>query len=122
MSTWAGNLIRLARQQKGLSQRELARRAKTSQAAIAAYEAGRRSPSLDTLARIVRAAGSDLRIRLEALEDHDEWMRHFEADLPPQVIERWRERDSELVAAAQRELKGQSQGATRRHRPRNSGK
>lgn len=117
MSTWAGNLILLARRKKGLSQRELARRAKTSQAAIAAYEAGRRSPSLDNLARIIRAAGADLRIRLEALEDHDDWLRHFEAELPPQVIEAWRRRDQELVAAARRERTISSKGASQ-SRPR----
>lgn len=100
MSNWAGNLIRLARKTKGISQRELARRANTSQAAIAAYEAGRRSPSLDTLARIIRAAGLDLRIRLEAPDDHDDWLRHYEDSLPPQVVAAWRRRDREIVAAA----------------------
>lgn len=74
MSTWAGNLIKLAREETGLSQRALARRAKTSQAAISAYEAGRRSPTLETLVRIVRAAGLDLRIRLEPQDDHDVWL------------------------------------------------
>ncbi len=105
MGMWSANLIRLARSQAGLSQRELAERAKTSQAAIAAYEAGRRSPSLENLARIVRAAGADLRVRLEAPQDHDEWLRHFEAQLPPQVIEAWRKRDRALVAAARGEKK-----------------
>lgn len=112
MSTWAGDLIRLARQEKGLSQRELARRASTSQAAIAAYEGGRRSPSLDTLARIIRAAGSDLRIRLEAFEDHDDWIRHYEANLPAQVIAAWRKRDRELIDVAQREQRPPTQKST----------
>jgi transcriptional regulator with XRE-family HTH domain len=110
VSTWAGNLIRLARQAKGLSQRELARRAKTSQAAIAAYEAGRRSPSLENLARIIRASGSDLRIRLEALEDLDDWIRLYESKLPPQVADLWRKRDRELVAAGQRKRRTRKQG------------
>ncbi len=103
MGTWAGDLIRLARHQKGLSQRELARSASTSQAAIAAYEGGRRSPSLDNLARIIRAAGSDLRIRIEPLEDHDDWIRHYESHLPSQVIDAWRKRDRELIDIAQQE-------------------
>lgn len=103
MSTWAGNLIRLARRDSGLSQRELARLAGTSQAAIAAYEGGRRSPTLETLARIVRAAGRDLRIRLEAADDHDEWLARYEAALPPGVVKAWRERDRELVSRARRE-------------------
>jgi len=103
MNNWAGNLIRLARQQAGLSQRQLALRAKTSQGAIAAIEGGRRSPSLDNLARIIRAAGFDLRIRLEPLEAHDEWVRLYESQLPPQVRDLWRERDRALVAAAKKE-------------------
>lgn len=76
------NLIKLARHDAGLSQRELARRAGTSQAAIAAYESGRRSPSLETLARIVRAAGQDLRIQVVAYDDHDDAMAAYEASLP----------------------------------------
>lgn len=103
MSTWAGNLIKLARGDAGLSQRELARRAGTSQATLSAYEAGRKSPSLDTLARIVRAAGSDLRIRLVPYDDHDETMAAYEASLPDKAraaIARERER---LRARARRE-------------------
>jgi transcriptional regulator with XRE-family HTH domain len=102
MNSWAGNLIKLARREKRLSQRDLARRAGTSQAAIAAYEAGRRSPSLETLARVVRSAGLDLRIRLEPLDDHDEWMARYESRLPPKVVKEWRRRDRELVAVADR--------------------
>lgn len=100
MSSWAANLIRLARKQRGLSQRQLARLAATSQAAIAAYESGRRAPTLETLARIVRAAGLDLRIRLEALDDHDTWLERYEASLPAEVVRAWRSRDRELLTAA----------------------
>ncbi|MCA1840743.1 MAG: helix-turn-helix transcriptional regulator [Actinomycetota bacterium] len=105
MSEWAGNLIRLGRQQQGLSQRELARRAKTSQTAIAAIETGKRSPSLDTLARVIRAAGLDLRIRLEPADDHDDWVRLYESRLPARVKELSRERDRRLMAAAGKGLK-----------------
>jgi len=106
MSSWAGNLIRLARHDSGLSQRELARRAGTSQATLSAYEAGRKSPSLDTLARIVRAAGQDLRVRLERLDDHDEWVAAYEASLSPGVLSSWRAREKELVQQAQSERAG----------------
>ena len=82
MSSWAGNLIKLARQESGLSQRELARRAKTSQATMSAYEAGRKQPSLETLARIIRAAGQDLRIQLAPYDDHDDVLAAREALLP----------------------------------------
>ncbi|MEA2433283.1 MAG: hypothetical protein QOG54_740 [Actinomycetota bacterium] len=90
MDSWAGNLIRLARNEAGLSQRELARQAGTSQATISAYEAGRKSPTLDTLARIVRAAGLDLRINLEASDDHDMVVRAYERSLPKTVVARHR--------------------------------
>ena len=60
----AGTLIRLARMQKGLTQREVAERAGTSQSAIAAYERGNKSPNFDTLVRIIQAMGLDLKFRL----------------------------------------------------------
>lgn len=103
MSTWAGNLIKLARREAGLSQRELARRARTSQATLSAYETGRKSPSLETLARIVRAAGQDLRIRLERLDDHDAWVEAYEASLPPDQLSSWRARERELIEQARSE-------------------
>lgn len=109
MANWVGNLIRLARHDSGLSQRELARRAGTSQAAIAAYEGGKRSPTLDTLARVVRAAGRDLRIRLEASDDHDEWLARYESALPPGVVREWRSRDRELLEQARREKSSRSE-------------
>ena len=106
MSAWAGNLVRLARLERGLSQRELARLAATSQAAIAAYESGKRSPSLDTLARIIRAAGLDLRIQLAPADTHDEWLAQYERSLPPEVVEASRRKDRDLVAAARAERGG----------------
>lgn len=102
---WAGNLIRLVRLERNLSQRDLARMAATSQAAIAAYETGKRSPTLDTLARIVRAAGLDLRIRLEKYDDYDEWIARYQATLPREVIEARRKRDRELLSTAGEEKK-----------------
>lgn len=117
MSTWAANLIRMARKERGLSQRQLARMATTSQAAIAAYESGRRSPSLETLARIVRAAGLDLRIRLEPLDNHDDWLERYEASLPAEVVRAWRSRDRELLTAAgQRRSQAKGGGRDRRAR------
>lgn len=50
-------MIRRARRGSGLSLRELAARAGTSHATIAAYEQGRKVPRFDTLQRICRAAG-----------------------------------------------------------------
>ncbi len=55
-----GALLRAARHGAGISQEELARRARTSQPTIAAYEAGRSTPRLDTLERLLDASGFDL--------------------------------------------------------------
>ena len=53
----AARTLHLVRQGAGLSLRELAERAGTSHATLAAYEAGRTVPRVDTLDRILRAAG-----------------------------------------------------------------
>ena len=53
----AAYTLRRARQGAGLSLRQLAERAGTSHATLAAYEAGRAVPRTDTLDRILRAAG-----------------------------------------------------------------
>lgn len=51
------NVIRLLRDLADLTQAELAAAAGTSQPTIAAYEAGRKSPTLRTLRRLAEAAG-----------------------------------------------------------------
>ena len=62
----AAAAIRLARIRARLSKRELARRARTSPAAIVGYESGHREPTLPTLARIVEAAGARAELRVIA--------------------------------------------------------
>jgi transcriptional regulator with XRE-family HTH domain len=49
--------LRAARLRARLTLRALARRAGTSHATLAAYESGRKTPSVATFGRIVRAAG-----------------------------------------------------------------
>jgi transcriptional regulator with XRE-family HTH domain len=56
----ARTTLRSARRRAGLSLRQLARRAGTSHATLAAYEAGRKTPSVATLDRIVRSAGFEV--------------------------------------------------------------
>ncbi len=51
------SIIQRLRQAAGLTQAALAEAGGTSQPAIAAYEAGRKSPTMSTLARLARAAG-----------------------------------------------------------------
>jgi transcriptional regulator with XRE-family HTH domain len=53
-------LLRTIRRRAGLSQRELARRARTSAAAVCLYERGERVPRVDTLERLLAAADAAL--------------------------------------------------------------
>lgn len=57
-------LITHARKVSGLTQAQLAARAGTSQSAIARYENGTTSPSTDTLARVLKANGMSLEVKL----------------------------------------------------------
>ena len=61
----AASLLREARQRSGLSQAELGRRAGVTQSMISAYESGQRQPALPTLARLIEAAGLQLRASLD---------------------------------------------------------
>ncbi|MFW6200502.1 MAG: type VII toxin-antitoxin system MntA family adenylyltransferase antitoxin [Gemmatimonadota bacterium] len=53
----AAELLRVARDRAGLSQRDLARRADTSQSVVARIELGETSPTVSTLNRLIEAAG-----------------------------------------------------------------
>jgi transcriptional regulator with XRE-family HTH domain len=57
------NLLLRARREAGLNQDELARRAGTSRPTLSAYEHGRKSPTLETAARLLGEAGFELDIR-----------------------------------------------------------
>ena len=61
----AASLLREARQASGLTQAQLAELAGTSQSAIAAYEAGRREPTIPVLERMIAASGHRLTLGLE---------------------------------------------------------
>ncbi len=58
-------MCRQARRQAGLSQRELAVRARVSPSTVARIERGRVEPTFDLMLRLVRACGLELRMRLE---------------------------------------------------------
>ncbi|RRQ25828.1 XRE family transcriptional regulator [Rhodococcus sp. Eu-32] len=53
-------LVERARRAAGLTQDELARRANTSRPTLSAYENGRKSPSLETVERLLGEAGFDV--------------------------------------------------------------
>jgi transcriptional regulator with XRE-family HTH domain len=59
-SITAAHLLADARTRAGISQRELARRARTAQSVVARIELGETSPSWTTLARLLKAAGFQL--------------------------------------------------------------
>jgi transcriptional regulator with XRE-family HTH domain len=81
-STAAG-LLQLARLRSGFSQRELADRAGVPTTMISAYERDLRQPTLPTLLRLLRAAGFELRMHLEPLEEHDQVLQDLEAARTP---------------------------------------
>ena len=70
-----GALIRRARTAAGLSLRGLADRAGTSHATIAAYEAGRVHPSMETVRRIIGATGFRIVVELVPRVDEPSLLR-----------------------------------------------
>ncbi|MDP5088367.1 MAG: helix-turn-helix domain-containing protein [Ilumatobacteraceae bacterium] len=65
----SADLLITARRQSGLTQAQMAKIAKTTQSAIAAYEAGRREPTVPVLQRMLEATGHTLLIAFEADEN-----------------------------------------------------
>jgi transcriptional regulator with XRE-family HTH domain len=71
MAGIGNDLVREARRRAGLTQRELAEKAGTTQSALARLEAGRTSPSFDLVLKLVRLCGLDLDIMLVERDDSD---------------------------------------------------
>jgi transcriptional regulator with XRE-family HTH domain len=95
------NEIRLLRRRTGVSQRRLAQLAGTSQPTIAAYESGKKTPSLRTLRRLARAVGLEARtlfVPPTTREDRRSLALH-EA-----IAERLMEAPDEVVGRARRTL------------------
>lgn len=67
------DLVREARRRAGLTQRELAERAGTTQSAIARLENGHTAPSMETVLFLVRECGFDLDVMLVERDDSDIW-------------------------------------------------
>lgn len=68
----AGNLLRLARLRRGLSQRQLAERAGVPQSTVGRIETYRQQPTLPLLAKLLAAADLEMRTRLEDYDPHDD--------------------------------------------------
>ncbi len=99
----AGNLLRLARQQRNWSQRQLADAAGVPVSTVARIESGARQPSLVTISRLLAAAELELRVRVEAYDDHDDVLDARRADLTSEQQaqhDRAFERTSQVLATA----------------------
>lgn len=69
----AARALATARHLARLTQAQLAHRAGTSSAAVSAIESGRRDPTVDTLARLIAAAGQGLHLAVTSPDAvHDE--------------------------------------------------
>ena len=77
-STAAG-LLQLARLKAGLSQQQLADKAGVAPTMISAYERDKRQPTLETLLRLLKAAGFELRMQLSEYDPHDDVLAELEA-------------------------------------------
>ncbi len=75
MEVNAGTILIEARRRSGLSRRGLARLAGTSAATLTAYEAGRSVPSVQTLQRLLDAAGFEAEVTLRPKYLDDEQAR-----------------------------------------------
>lgn len=64
MSISAAGAIRDARRRSGLTQAELGARARVAQSVVSAYESGAREPGVDTIRKLVNAAGFELTLGL----------------------------------------------------------
>jgi transcriptional regulator with XRE-family HTH domain len=68
----AGQLLREARERHGLTQKQLAIRARTSQAAISRIERGLVSPTVETLEKLLAMVNEELVLEARALDwGHD---------------------------------------------------
>jgi len=77
-------VVRKLRLAAGLSQRDLARLAGTSQPAVARYESCAATPSWETLQRLAAACGRRLAIKVEVEPDpHDVELAEGMLDLTP---------------------------------------
>lgn len=83
-----GAAIREARSRAALTQRELARRARTSQSVVARVERGQTRPSLDTLMRLVAAAGFGLHVELVPGATTDPVVEAYKRDIDRSLLRR----------------------------------
>lgn len=104
------NPVRTLRERAAVTQAALARAAGTSQPAIAAYEAGRKSPTMSTMERLAAAVGLEAAVDFvppltredrRSLALHRAIAARLAADSPP-VLARARRNLERMAAAAPR--------------------
>lgn len=93
----AAALLQLARLKADMSQRELGERASVPATMISAYERDKRQPSIETLLKLLHAAGFELTMQLAPRDDHDDSLAVLESRRSPRErnrrdrqIEAWR--------------------------------
>lgn len=94
----AGNLLRLGRSRRRVTQRQLAELAGVPQSTIARIESGDRQPSVPTLYRLLAALDLEPRIRLEDYDDHDDVLDRLAQRYPEQQVVMEQARDATLTA------------------------
>lgn len=85
MGSMGADLIREARKRAGLTQRELAERAGTTQSAIARVESGRADPGFETVRRLMRLSGFNLLVALDPYDDADLWQASQQLKRTPEA-------------------------------------
>jgi transcriptional regulator with XRE-family HTH domain len=121
MNTISGELIREARERSGLTQRALAERAGTTQSVVGRIEAGIGSPRVETVEKLLDAAGFRARVALEPIAPEDPVVRAYQRDIDRTLLrDNLRRTPQERVEALQalQRLAAEAQrvGKTRRRR------
>ncbi|MFT4229083.1 MAG: helix-turn-helix transcriptional regulator [Microbacterium sp.] len=88
MKGMGNDLIREARKRRGLTQRQLAELAGTTQSAIARLESAKTAPSFDDVIRYLRLMDLDLDFMLVERDDSDWSLAQPLVELPPEEL--WR--------------------------------
>jgi transcriptional regulator with XRE-family HTH domain len=96
----AAGLLQYARLKAGLSQTALAERAGVPRTMVSAYERDQRQPTLPTLINLLRAAGYDLRLRLEPYDNHDDVLRQIDERRSPADRSAWDHHQTQRVVQA----------------------
>jgi len=106
--------IRRLRRLAGLKQAELAQAGGTSQPAIAAYEAGRKSPTLATVRRLAASVGLEATVQFASPMTREE---RRSLHLHRAIAERLRSEPDRIVRQARLNLRRMRAGASKESQP-----